>query len=117
MEDFQKAIQEIKGIKKQEFNHFWLGFGIGITIPLLFIFIYWLYSYSFMEFLPSFIKYLMKGKVLAPVISLCVVPNLGVFYFFLNKEKYKTARGVIFSTLIFGFMILYLKIFIEETMF
>jgi hypothetical protein len=117
MEDLEKAILEIKGVKRKKLNNYWLGFSIGIFAPFFFLFCYWLNSYSFMQFIPMFFLYLLKGKVLAPVISLCVIPNLGIFYLFLNSEKFKSSRGTIFATIIVGFLIMYLKIFVEETMF
>jgi hypothetical protein len=117
MEDFEKAVLELKGIKKPKWDNYWFGLVIGIFLPLLFIFIYWMYSYSFMNFIPTFFSYLIKGKVLAPVLSMCLVPILAVFYFFLNSEKYKTIKGILTAVFLYGFIILYLKIFVEETLF
>lgn len=117
MEDFEKALLEVKGIKSKKWNNYWLGFGLGLIVPCLFLIGYWLYSYSFMPLIPMFILYLLKGKVLAPVISLCVIPNLAIFYLFLNAEKFRSSRGAVFATILYGFLIMYLKIVVEETMF
>lgn len=117
MEDYQKEIEKIRGISYKKINNFWLGVTFGMLAPFICLFGYWLNSYSFMGFFPTFPHYLMLGKVLAPVISLCLIPNLGLFFIFINTDRFKTARGFILSTLLYGFFIMYLKIFVEETMF
>ena len=117
MLDYEKEIEKMKGLSRQKWNHFLLGSAIGLALPIFFLFCYWMWSYRFMGFAPDFFRYLLMGKVLAPVLSLCVVPNLGIFFLFINKERYKTGRGIILSTILYGCLIMYLKIYIEETMF
>lgn len=117
MQDYQKEIEKIRGISYKKYNKFWLGVSLGLLAPFLCLFGYWLNSYSFMGFFPAFPRYLMLGKVFGAVLSLCLIPNLGLFFLFINTERYKTARGFILSTILYGFFIMYLKIFIEETMF
>lgn len=116
MEDYKKEIEKIKGIKNPKFNNLFLGIGIGMFLPLFFLMCYWLWSYRFMSFV-QFGRYLVMMKVFAPTLSLSVIPNLGVFFLFLNQERYKTSRGVIFSTILIGGLIMYLKIYVEKTMF
>jgi hypothetical protein len=117
MDDYKKEIEKIRSIGEKKFNHFLLGTLIGLLIPVFFMLCYWLWSYRFMSFMPSFFRYLLLMKVLAPTLSLCVIPNLGMFFLFLNQERYKSGRGVIFSTIIYGGIIMYLKLYVEDTMF
>lgn len=100
---------------RKKYNRFWFGLTLGLLVPFLFLVIYWLWSYKMMS-LVRFIQFLLSGKVLAPVISLCVTPNLGLFFLSLNREYYKTARGVIFSTILYGLLIVFLKAFVEDTL-
>ena len=39
--------------------------------------------------------------------SLGSIPNIGLFYLFLNKENYFSARGVILSFIIIGIFVLF----------
>lgn len=117
MEDYRKEIEKIKGIGAKKYNHFLLGALLGLLVPLFFLFCYWLWSFRFMDFVPAFFRYLLLMKVLAPTLSLCVIPNLGLFFLFVNQERYKTGRGIIFSAIVYGILIMYLKIYIENTMF
>ena len=45
------------------------------------------------------------------IITIAIIANLGWFYLFLNKERYKFAMGVILGTIIFAPYIIYIKFF------
>ena len=66
-----------------------------------------------MSFIPQFFKFLLMGRVLSAVLSLCLIPSLGMFFLFINREYYKTTRGIILSTLLYGFAIVALKMWVE----
>jgi hypothetical protein len=68
-----------------------------------------------MNFIPQFFAFLLLGRVLSAVLSLCLLPSLGVFYLFVNKEYYKTTRGIILSTIIVGAFIVWLKTYVEHS--
>ena len=68
-----------------------------------------------MNFIPQFFNFLLTGRVLSAVLSLCLVPNLGLFFLAINKDYYKTTRGIILSTLIYGFIIVFLKTSVEHS--
>lgn len=102
-------------MKKFDWNNFWVGAVSGLLLPFFSIIGYWLWSFKYMKFAPQFLNFLLTGRVLSAVLSLCLIPSLGLFFLFINKEKYKTCRGIILSTLIYGFIILYLKIWVEHS--
>lgn len=47
--------------------------------------------------------------VMSKVISLSIIVNLGLFYLFLNKEKYNYAMGIILGSFVYLPVILYLN--------
>ena len=102
--------------RKKKFNHFWAGTTLGLFTPFIIIVGYWLFVYSFLD-LYGFFKLHILGKVLSPLISLCVVPNLGLFFIFINTERFKSGRGMILSSILYGLLIIYLKVYVEKTMF
>jgi|ERR1035437_66536 hypothetical protein len=102
-------------MEKSKLNNFILGIVAGIILPVLSTFGYWLWSFKFLRFYPQFFTFLLTGRVLSAVLSLCLIPNLGLFFLFINKEYYKTCRGMILSTLLYGFLIVYLKIWVEHS--
>jgi hypothetical protein len=102
-------------MQKLKFNNFILGTIAGLLLPFLSLFFYWLRSYKFITFIPQFFKFMLLGHILSAILSLCLIPNLGMFFLFLNKEYYKTTRGIILSTILYGFTIVILKTWIEHS--
>ena len=102
-------------LKKINWNNFWMGSVLGFVLPLISLLVYWLWSFKYMKFYPQFFKFLMDGGVLSAVLSLCLIPNLGLFFLFINREKYKSCRGIILTMLLYGFIIMYLKIWVEHS--
>jgi hypothetical protein len=102
-------------MKKRKLDNLLLGVAGGLFLPFLSVMIYWLWSFKYMNFIPQFFQFLLTGRVLAAVLSLCLIPNLGLFFLFLNKENYKTAKGIILTLFIYGAIILFLKIKVEHT--
>ncbi|MBA3706639.1 MAG: hypothetical protein H0W84_12290, partial [Bacteroidetes bacterium] len=58
-----------------------------------------------------FVKNLRLGDTYTPLLSMCVLANLAIFYPFLWKEKWKGAKGVLAATFVWAGLIVYLKFF------
>ena len=89
------------------------GLLIGILTPLLFIpivlfFIAFTQDYYF-EYLWS--KFNLSGPYRIKIITISIIANLGWFYFFLNKERFNIAMGVILGSICFAPYIIYIKFF------
>ena len=54
-----------------------------------------------MEF-NEYIEYMIQHRFVTKILSVAVVSNLAVFFLFLQGDRYKSARGVILATLVFG---------------
>ena len=93
---------------KSKFDSMVLGFLLGVISPIIGFFIYYFAEYSYMT-MRGFVNYLVLGQVYTPLISLCVVANLPVFYIFLRMDKYYSARGIILSTFLYAGLVFYLK--------
>ncbi|MFN5182550.1 MAG: hypothetical protein ACK5D5_05955 [Bacteroidota bacterium] len=91
---------------------FLIGFFIGTIIPIFSLFVYWLFTWKNVSFIPDFFLFMHKHKKVSAHLALACIVNLPVFYIFLNKEKYKLAQGIIFSTIIYALYIFYYKLFI-----
>jgi hypothetical protein len=50
-----------------------------------------------------------RENLLSPLLSLCAIINLGVFFMFIRINHLHSARGVILSTFIYGVTIVALK--------
>jgi len=94
---------------KIKLNSVIIGAILGMIIPIIVLFIYYKINFSYLRF-DNFVFNMVFQQVIVPLVSLCVVANLGVFYLFINKEYYYGARGVIFSTLLYAIVIFIVKL-------
>ena len=92
----------------RRWNYFWIGFTMGIVLPLATFLLIYLIFYSKAHFV-KFIESAIVTQALPKILSLCAIPNLAVFYFFLNKEFWYTTRGVIASTLLCTVIVVFIK--------
>jgi len=89
------------------------GLFIGIITPLVFIpvvifVITWLQNYYFEQL---WHKFTLNNQYHIKIITISIISNLIWFYFFLNKERFNIAMGVILATIAFAPYILYIKFF------
>lgn len=112
--DFEKETLEVlepfkKAAATAKFNTFWTGALSGLAIPALSIFLFYLIfapeNFSFTDF----INYTRYVRLTSPVISLCVLPDLLLFFIFIWTDKYFSARGVITATLVYVMLVLLIK--------
>lgn len=97
-------------MKNIDFNKTWLGVLFGLLAPSIAMYIYYFIYYRYLT-ISGFINYLKIGDTYTPLISLCVVVNLAVFYPFIWKEKWNGAKGVLAATFTWTAIVLYLKFF------
>lgn len=83
---------------------------IGLIAPMIVFALYYLINYRFMS-ISGFFNYLRLGGTYTPLVSLCVLVNLGCFYPFIWKEKWNGARGVLTATFLWAGFVVYLKFF------
>ncbi len=85
-----------------------IGVIAGLLGPTLGILIFYFSNFSDQAF-GDFLHVSVSQKLLSPLLSLCAIINLGIFYLFLQFDYLYTARGIILSTLIYGLTIVVLK--------
>jgi hypothetical protein len=93
-------------------DHFLAGFLGGLFLPVIVIFLYYKSNLSFIQPESFLLPYFFK-KIFAPLVSLCVTPNLGLFFVFLQFNRLRSARGVIGITLLYAVGIFIFKFAVE----
>lgn len=93
----------------RKLDRLWVGLTGGILLPLLIMFIYYLINFSYLKFY-GFIFKIFLTNILTPLLSLCVVGNLGLFYLAIQTYYYHAARGVLAATIIYAIVIFILKL-------
>jgi hypothetical protein len=92
----------------RRWNKFWTGLALGIVLPLIIFFPVYLFGYSKTPF-GEFLQYALVMRALPKMLSLCVLPNLAIFYLFLNKEYWHATRGVITATMLYTLGVVAIK--------
>ena len=77
-----------------------------LAIPLVMLVLSWAQDFEFIRYWNKFVH---SQMVQSKILSLAIIPNLGIFYFFLNRERYDLARGIIIGSACFLPYILYVN--------
>lgn len=90
---------------KSKYNSLKLGIILGFIVPIISLFV------SKYIFLPDstfqhYFEYALKMSVVSKIISICVIPNLLLFFLFLNKDYNLSAKGVLTATIIFAVIVI-----------
>lgn len=90
-----------------------VGLAMGILLPLVCIplviaLLSWAQNFYFAQLWSAFTH---NVDTQSKLISLSIIPNLGIFFLFLNKERYDIARGIILGSGLYLPYIIYLKFF------
>ena len=96
--------------KKSFVNNLVTGTVVGLIVPAVVLYILYLINKISVDFL-DYVVGLQENGILIKMISICVLPVLGVFYFFLQKKWYSSAKGTIISVFLLIMWALYANIF------
>lgn len=86
-------------MNKEKFDAWWIGLTGGIVAPAIGFFIYFLLNFRYMG-ISHFINFIISGRIYSQMISLSVIANLPLFFLFLQFDLYKSARGVLMTTIL-----------------
>jgi hypothetical protein len=84
------------------------GFITGLIAPFIGLYVYYLVSFRYMG-LRSFISRITELGLFPGVISLSLIANLVLFFWFIRIKADSSSFGVIGATFIYGMLIVYLK--------
>lgn len=88
----------------------WIGIAAGIILPCIVLLIFYLSSYAYLT-VPQFLRKMVFQSIILKLLSLCAIVNLGAFFLFYQSKHDRAARGVIFATMIFAFIVMFNQLF------
>jgi len=88
----------------------YLGIGIGLLTAFLISFVVFLTSNPGFTAADYFNIY-VNGKLLAPILSVALLGNLGLFFLFIKLDRDLISKGILAATMICGLLIFVLKFF------
>lgn len=84
------------------------GLLVGLILPAAALLLFFAWKGEDTQLLDFFICQ-QQNRLLSPLLSLAVLPNLGIFWIFIKRNQYMQARGVIFATLLLAVCVILLK--------
>jgi len=84
------------------------GLVLGILLPAAALLVFYLVKYDHMK-LWEFLRSFREMGILTHVISLSVIPNLILFFAFMQKNYLRGGRGVLLATFLFAFLVLIIR--------
>ncbi len=103
-----KELEELEKENNVIANQFLLGFVLALIVTFISLVIFNI-SLKRTITLSEFIHSMMQLKVFSAVLSIAVLPNLVLFFVFLNLKKYKTVRGILTATLLLAIAVFVIK--------
>jgi hypothetical protein len=94
---------------KNKFDHLSLGIITGLLLPALVLLMVFLYRFKNHYTLTEFFDFLRNMKVLSKMISLCIIPNLLLFFIYIWTDNDRSARGVLGSTFFWALVVVLAK--------
>lgn len=95
---------------EKNINKIKFGFWPGLILPMIvFLLMYGAKSkdLSFLDYLNG----LWQFQILIKLLTLCVLPNLLLFLYFIRMKYDMAARGVLMSTFVYAFLVIISKAF------
>lgn len=89
------------------------GLIIGFLVPLVGSVVYYFIQFSRIATIQEYTWYLMREKsLMTAMLSVLLVVNIGIFTYFVNTRKDRTAKGIFIATLVYGLASVIWKFFL-----
>lgn len=95
-------------VQIKKYDKLLLGLVLGIITPLIVLLVYYQVNFYYIR-VDTFLYETFMKRIFLPLLSLCVVGNLAVFFLFIQTDRYLSARGVVLATLIYAILVFILK--------
>lgn len=95
--------------KSLKFNSFYHGFFGGLAITSIVFTLFTIINWHHFETWNKFVIYLSYGQMISSLISLCAVPNLVLFFYFMHTDRYHSGKGLIAITMLTAIFVFILR--------
>lgn len=87
-----------------------LGLILGLIGPIIGLFVIYYIQFSSVSFSYFFEEFIHNNRLITSIGSLSLIANIILFAIYINVHKDNTAKGIFFITLVYGILILMMKI-------
>jgi hypothetical protein len=94
---------------KRNINKMKFGFWPGLVLPLIMFLAMYVARYDEVGFW-EYVQNLWRFFMLVKLLTLCVLPNLLLFLYFIRMKYDLAARGVLMATFLYAFLVIISKV-------
>jgi hypothetical protein len=91
-----------------KFDKFWLGFILAIIVPVITLSITCFHTFG-NQHVSEFLQFLRDRHIMSKLFSLCVLPNLALFFLYIWGNFLKGARGVLAATILVAVFLVFVQ--------
>ena len=85
-----------------------IGVVVGIIIPIILVLGFLIYSSAQFDSIAETARYLQRMDIMYKILSVSLMPGVGLFFLWTRQNKINRARGVLLSTMFYGIFVLIL---------
>ena len=87
-----------------------LGIVLALILPFIVFIAIYFFRFSFYSF-PDFVNVVRtENRLITFFGTWCMIANIAIFTIYINTNRYQTAKGIFAVTLVYGIMVLLLKV-------
>jgi len=89
-------------------DKFWIGFIMAIIVPVITLSITYYHTFG-NQHITEFFQFLHDRQIMSKLFSLCVLPNLAIFFLYIWGNFLKGARGVLAATIVVAIFVVFIQ--------
>jgi len=94
---------------KKQYNSLKVGLLTGLLFPLFFALLFFIFNVDRFGGTERLIRYITTIDITTKLLSLFILPDLLIFFYFNWQDFLNAARGVLMATFVYAGIIVYLK--------
>ncbi|MEO6168234.1 MAG: hypothetical protein ABIO98_12005 [Chitinophagales bacterium] len=92
-------------------DNMYFGAFLGLVFPIIGFLLFYIFAFSDSMSLQYYWNRLFNTSKMSAALSLAIVTNLPVFFFFLSSKRYENVKGIVGATIFYGIFIILFKFF------
>ncbi|MBK9730211.1 MAG: hypothetical protein IPO83_02810 [Chitinophagaceae bacterium] len=92
-------------------DNIYLGAFFGLAFPIVGFLLFYVFAFSDQMSLEAYWSQLFNSSKMSAALSLAIVTNLPVFFYFLSAKRFLIVQGIVGATIFYGVFIILFKFF------
>lgn len=92
-------------------DNIYLGVFLGLVFPVIGFLLFYVFAFSDDMSLTEYWNRLFNTSKISAALSLSIIMNLPVFFYFLSLKRYEIVKGIVGATIFYGLFIILFKFY------